>query len=119
MANHRRDGLLAVVALGALLGGLTVTGRAAALVRPAPFAVGVAGAVALEVVFLRVEGLADAWEHPVAWASATLGTVAVGAALLWAGGTLAVAALCWGLVAYLALLVTVAVAGTNPLAALA
>lgn len=117
MATYRRDGLLAGVALGAMLGGLIATGEAAALLRPGAFAVGVAGAVALEVLFLRVEGLAEGWEHPVAWASATLGTIAVGAALLWAGGVVAVAALCWGLVAYLVLLTVVVLAEYDPLAA--
>jgi hypothetical protein len=113
MADHRRDGVLAVVALGSLLLGVVVTGRAAALARPLAVGVGVVGTLTLEVAFLRIDRLAEAWERPAAWAGATL---ALGGAVLWAGGTLLIAAVCWGLVAYLALLAAVVVAGVNPVA---
>jgi len=116
MADHRRDGVLAVVALGSLLLGVGVTGRAAALARPLAVGVGVVGTLTLEVAFLRIDRLAEAWERPAAWAGATLATVALGGAVLWAGGTLLIAAVCWGLVAYLALLAAVVVAGVNPVA---
>lgn len=117
MADHRRDGLLALIALGALFWGLRWTGRAAALARPGPALVGIGGALAIEVVFLRYPALAAAWERPVWWAGATVATVLLGGVLLWLGGVVVVAAVCWGLVAYLGLLVAVVVGGRNPLAA--
>jgi len=118
MAAHRRDGLLAVAALAALLAGLSWTGRAAALSRPAAVAVGVVGSVALEVVFLRAPRVAAAWERPAVWAGGTLATLLVGAGLLWLGGNVAVAAVCWGLATYLALLGAVVAGWGNPVAAL-
>lgn len=118
MADHRRDGLLAVAALAALLAGLTWTGRAAALSHPVAVAVGVAGAVALEAVFLRAPRMAAAWERPAVWVGGTLATLLVGAGLLWVGGSVAVAAVCWGLVTYLALLGAVVAGWGNPVGAL-
>jgi hypothetical protein len=117
MADHRRDGLLAVCALGVLFSGLLRTSEAAALVRPGPALVGIGGALAIEVVFLRSPALAAAWERPITWAGATVATILLGGAALWIGGAVAVAAVCWGLVAYLGLLVAVVVGGQNPLAA--
>jgi len=117
MADHRRDALLAGVALSVLLGGLLATGRAAALVSPAAILGGVAGALALEVVFLRADRLAAAWDRPVVWATATLATVGCGAVGLWVGGAVVAAALVWGLAAYLLLLAAVVVGGRNPVAA--
>jgi hypothetical protein len=118
MADHRRDGLLAVAALAALLAGLTWRERAAALSHPAAVAVGVAGAVALEVVFLRAPRVAAVWERPAVWLGGTLATLLVGGGLLWVGGGVAVAAVCWGLVTYLALLGAVVAGWGNPVAAL-
>ncbi len=114
MADHRRDALLAVVALSALLGGLFATRRAAALARPGAVLVGVAGALALEGLFLRADRLATAWDRPAVWATATVATVACGAVGLWLGGAVVAATLVWGLVAYLLLLAAVVVGGRNP-----
>jgi hypothetical protein len=119
IADHRRDGALAVAALSTLLAALVLTDRAAALARPAAVAAGVAGAVALELLFLRAPRVAAAWERPAVWAGGTLATLLGGAAALSVGGWVAVAALCWGLVAYLALLGAVVAGWGNPLAALA
>ena len=116
MADHRRDALLASVALSALLGGLLATGRAAALGSPAAVLGGVAGALALEVVFLRADRPAAAWDRPVVWGPATVATVGCGAVGLWVGGAVVAAALVWGLVAYLLLLAAVVVGGRNPVA---
>lgn len=117
MPDHRRDALLAVAAAGALLAGLIQTGRAAALARPVPALVGIGGALAIEVAFLRSPALAAAWERPAVWAGATVAMVLLGGLLLWVGGAAAVAAVCWGLVAYLGLLAAVVGGGRNPLAA--
>lgn len=116
MADHRRDGLLAVVALSALLGGVLAAGRAAALASPGAVLAGVVGALALETLFLRADRLAAAWDRPAVWAPATVATVACGALGLWLGGAVVVAVLCWGLVAYLLLLGAVVLTGTNPVA---
>ncbi len=116
MADHRRDALLAVVALSAVGGGLVATRTAAALTGPLAVGGGVAGALALEALFLRVDRLADAWDRPGVWATATLATVGVGAVALRAGGAVVAAALCWGLVTYLLLLAAVVAGVGNPVA---
>lgn len=116
---RHRDPILAVIGLCLLVAATGRAGRQSLLLSPAGGAVGVGGAVALELLFLRYPGqLLSRWERPgIAVAAATL-TVAVGLAALWVVPVLA-GVLAWGLLTYLCLAFCVAAGLGNPLAPLA
>jgi hypothetical protein len=108
-----RDAALAVLALSGLLGWLRRTGNAGALGSPATATIGAGGALTVERVLLARPRLTRRlWGRRTIRAGATLGTVGAGGLL----GPRSVAALCWGLVTYLGLVVWVLVTGKNPLA---
>jgi len=114
-----RDGLLAVVAIGALLDGLRRRGRLCTLRSPSAAVAGVIGVASIEAVLLRhperTEGL---WDRPSVRAASLLGTVAVGRSLARGTRPRMAAALCWGLLAYLLLLGIVLAGRPNPVPSL-
>jgi hypothetical protein len=115
-AGGLRDGLLAVVALGALLDGLRRRDRLDALGSPAAAAAGVIGAVSVEAVLLRHPERTEAlWERPSVRVASLLGTVVAGRSIARRAGARIAAALCWGLLAYLVLLAFVLRGRPNPL----
>ena len=118
-ARGLRDGLLALVALGALLDGLRRRGRIDALRSPAAAVAGTVGAVSVEAVMLsppeRTEAL---WERPSVQVASLLGTAVAGRSLSRRSGARIAAALCWGLLAYLALLAFVLSGRSNPVSTL-
>jgi hypothetical protein len=117
---RHRDGALALGTLAALVVVSAGTGLAVDPLDPAAAAAGVAGALALEAAFLRRPDRTRAlWERPAVQAASVV--LVVGVALLAAGtgrGAFVVAALGWGLVAYLALLAAVLAGDRNPVALL-
>jgi hypothetical protein len=112
---RHRDGLLAAGGLAVLLAGLAATDALGAVFDPTAAVAGVAGAVLLEVAFLRYPGrLLSFWERrgvPVAGLLAVLLTGVVAAR----DAPGAVGALAWGLATYLALLAPVLAGLGNPL----
>jgi len=118
-AARLRDGLLALLAMGGLLPLLRRRGGLDALRSPGAVVAGVGGAVGLEAVLLRHAELSRAlWTRRSVRATSLLGTVLAGWALMRRSDPRAVAALCWGLVAYLAMLVAVLAGRSNPVASL-
>ncbi len=115
MPHYRRDGLLAAVALAALVGLLIVDGTTGALWQPIPAIAGVLGALLIELGFLRYP-LATLWERPVVQLGALVAVVVGGAWTYQAAGPAAVGSLCWGLLTYFFLLGTTLLIGHNPLA---
>lgn len=116
-ATLRRDGVLAGGALVALLAvGTLVAG--APFLDPRAVVLGVGGALAIEVAFLRYpERLLAVWARPVV-ALAGVGAVAgLGLVALWRAPWV-LGALTWGLGTYAALLACVVIGVGNPLAAL-
>jgi hypothetical protein len=114
--SYHRDAALAAGVLAALVGLLWATDATEALWQPAPAAVGVLGALVVELVFLRSPSLAALWERRVVQLGGVVAVVGGGA---WAYQTLgpsAVAILCWGLSTYFVLLGAVLVFDRNPLA---
>jgi hypothetical protein len=116
-ATHRRDGVLAGGALVALLVVGTLSDGDPVL-DPRAVALGVGGALAIEVAFLRYPArLLGLWARP-AVALAGVGTVAsLGLVALWVTPWV-LGALTWGLVTYLVLLGCVVLGVGNPLATL-
>jgi hypothetical protein len=113
-----RDALLALLALGGLLGWLLGRGEARALRSPLSIVLGVSGSLLLEWAMLsRADLTRRLWDRREVRVGSLAGVVFGGISLGRAGARL-VAALCWGLLAYLCLVVTVLVSGTNPLARL-
>jgi hypothetical protein len=116
---RHRDGLLAVLGLSALAGVTLATAGPTALLAPGAVLAGVAGAVALELVFLRYPDRAlGVWERRGVPAVALAGLLAGAALAVRAVPWLAGAAV-WGLLTYLALLLCVLAGLGNPLSALA
>lgn len=114
-----RDGTLAAFALGCLAGALAGTGRLDAFLDPRAAAVGTGGSVALEWLFLRYpERTLALWERRPVQVGGVAFTVGGGVALLRTAGAWSVAAIAWGLIAYLALLGIVLAGGRNPVARL-
>ena len=118
MRLYYRDGLLAVGSLAAVVAVGVLTSGAGAFGRPLAVGSGIAGAVALEAVFLRYSSvLLTVWERP---GVALAGVVALGWVALWAvwSAPWALGAIAWGLVTYLVLLGCVLAGLGNPVAAL-
>lgn len=121
MDPRHRDGLLALATLAALLAVSVWAGLAVDPLDPAPAVAGTLGALALEVVFLRYPDRTRAlWARSAVRGPSVL--LVVGGALVAArtgAGPFVVAALAWGLVAYLVLLAAVLAGIRNPLSPLA
>lgn len=115
MADPRRDGVLALVALVAIVvGGVRIAGTAPFLHLRAAVT-GVGAAVALEWLFLARPSLAEGWERRGVPLLAAVGVVAVALVVAsripWLLGAAA-----WGLLAYLCLLGWVVRGRRNPVA---
>ena len=118
-AGGLRDGLLALVTLGTLLDWLRRRGRIDALGSPAAAVAGVLGAVSVEAVMLRhPERTRALWERPSVQVASFIGTVLPGRWLARRSGARVAAALCWALLAYLALLAFVLSGRSNSVSAL-
>jgi len=118
-AGPVRDGLLALVALGALLDALRRRDSLRALRSPGGALAGTAGALGIEALMLRYpERTRTLWGRPVVRALALSGTVLGGRRLARCRGVRGATALCWGLLAYLVLLGTVLTRRQNPVARL-
>lgn len=114
MIRPLRDGLLAFAALATLVAVAVATGAGAVLLRPVPAVAGAGGALALETVLLRYPDRTRAlWERPAVQALAFAG---VGVVAVRSGLAPVLAALAWGLVAYLCLLAVVAAGYRDPVA---
>lgn len=117
MDERLRDGLLALAALVTLVAVAVVGDASSSLLDPVPAATGVAGALALEWLLLRYpERTRSAWERPAVQAIAFALVAAVGISAIRSGLGWVLAALAWGLGAYLALLTVVVAGYRNPLA---
>lgn len=120
MNPRLRDGLLAVGALAVLLVAVGLAGARDGLTDPTAGLVGVVGSLLLEVVFLRhPERTRDLWDRPLVQAVAFALVAGVGIVAMQSGLGWVLAALVWGLLTYLLLLVVVVVRGKNPLAGIA
>ena len=120
MNPRLRDGLLAVGALAVLLVAVGLAGARDVLTDPTAGFVGVVGSLLLEAVFLRYpERTRDLWDRPLVQAVAFALVAGVGIAAMQSGLGWVLAALVWGLLTYLLLLVVVVVRGKNPLAGIA
>jgi hypothetical protein len=117
MADARRDGLLALLTVVALVAVGTRRFGVAPFVRPLAVVTGVGGALVIEWVFLASPTLATGWERRgVPVASAVV--VVVAAAVLAPRAPWLVGAAAWGLVVYGCLLGCVLVGWGNPVARL-
>lgn len=116
MSSYHRDAALAAGAVAALVGLLWATDATEALWQPAPAAVGVLGALVVELAFLRSPSLAALWERRVVQLGGVVAVVGGGAWVYQTLGPSAVAILCWGLSTYFVLLGAVLVFDRNPLA---
>lgn len=116
-----RDGLLAAATcVTLLLGARSVGVDGAIFVEPLLAGVGCAGMGSIEVVLLRYpERTRRLWERRVVQVGSTLGVLVGGGVAVSVGAVWVVAVLVWGLIAYLGLVVIVAVSGRNPLARVA
>jgi hypothetical protein len=118
-ATGLRDGLLALLAMGGLLPMLRRRDRLDALLSPGAVVAGVGGAVGLEAVLLRhAERTRALWHRRSVRVASLLGTVLAGRELIRRSDPRAVAALCWGLLAYLAMLGGVLAGRPNPVSRL-
>ena len=115
MADARRDGLLAVLTLAALVAVGTRAVGVAPVVRPLAAAVGVAGALVLEWAFLASPTLATGWERRGVPAVSAAAVVVVAVVLVPRAPWL-VGAVAWGLVTYGCLLGCALVGWGNPVA---
>ncbi|WP_246986335.1 hypothetical protein [Halorientalis marina] len=119
MQPRHRDGLLAVLGLVVLAALTLATAGPAALLAPVAVLAGAAGALALELVFLRYPDRAlGLWERRGVPGVALVGLLAGAVLAVRAAPWLAGAAV-WGLLTYLGLLACVLAGVGNPLAALA
>ena len=119
MQAQVRDGALAVVGLGALTVLAWRTVGLAVLLDPHAVVVGVLGAVALEVLFLRYPSvLLNAWERPGVPVLALVGLLGVSIVAVTLVPWLVGAGL-WGLAVYLGVLGCVLAGVGNPVAVLA
>jgi hypothetical protein len=119
MHSQVRDGALAIVGLVALSTLAVVTAGRAVLVDLRAIAVGVAGAVALEALFLRYPSvLLELWERPGVAVLALVALVGCGGVAVLVAPWL-VGAGVWGLLVYLAVLGCVLAGVGNPVAVLA
>jgi len=117
MDMYRRDALFAVVALAVLVAVGARLAGAGVFLTPLAVTVGVAGALAIEAVFLRYpDVLLPVWERT--------GVAVASAVLVLVGGVVAVryvpwlvGAAAWGLVVYLVLSALVLAGVGNPVAA--
>lgn len=112
----RRDALLAALVSGGLLTLLVSQNAVGALASPVAITGGVAGALVVELAFLRSTTVQDLWRRPIVQVGSTAAVLAAGTIAYTAGGAVVIAALCWGLATYFVLLGAVVVFGTNPLA---
>ena len=112
----RRDALLAALASTVLLALLIREDAVGALAVPLAVAGGIAGALLVELAFLRSRTVAALWRRPAVQIGSTAAVLAAGLLAYAASGLVVVAALCWGLATYFAQLASVVVFGTNPLA---
>ena len=118
-AARLRDGLLALLAMGGLLPMLRRRDQLDALLSPGAVVAGVGGAVGLEAVLLRhAERTRTLWHRRSVRVASLLGTVLAGRELIRRSDPRAVAALCWGLLAYLAMLGVVLAGRPNPVSRL-
>jgi peptidoglycan/LPS O-acetylase OafA/YrhL len=112
-----RDGLLAVGALVVLLASAGLAGAVDALTDPGAVLVGTVGALLLELAFLRYpERTRELWERPLVQAVSFVVVAGAGVLAVQSGLGWILAALAWGLLAYLLLLAVVVGLGKNPLA---
>lgn len=119
MNPRHRDGVLAVLGLAGLVTVVTATTGPGALLDPRAVAVGVLGAVTVELAFLRYpERTLAVWERPGVPVAA-LAALFVSAVVAVRYVPWLVPACCWGLVVYLVLLACVLAGLGNPLAPLA
>jgi hypothetical protein len=117
MADVRRDGLLALGTLGALVVAGTRLVGVAPFVRPLAVVTGVVGALVIEWSFLASPTLAAGWERrgvPVGSAA----VVVLAAAVLAPRAPWLVGAAAWGLLTYTGLLGCVLAGVGNPVARL-
>lgn len=119
MNSQARDGVFALVGLVALVALAVVTAGRAVLLNPRAIAVGVVGAVVVEVLFLRYPSmLLERWERRGVPALALVVVLGCGALAATVAPWL-VGAGVWGLVVYLTLLGCVLAGVGNPVAVLA
>jgi len=116
VTDFRRDALLAGCTLGGLVAVLAATGAAARPFDPIAVGLGVAGALAVEFVFLRSATVERLWRRSAVQLSGAVVVTGGGALGYLLVGPAAVVALCWGIVTYFCLLGVVLAAGDNPLA---
>jgi hypothetical protein len=113
-----RDGLLAAATCGALLLGAGFAGvDRSAFADPLLAGVGCVGMVAIEILLLRNPELTRRlWDRRSVRIGSALGVLVVGVLAVSTGAAWIVAAVAWGLGAYVALVCVVLVSGRNPLA---
>ncbi|WP_255149840.1 hypothetical protein [Halorarius halobius] len=120
MDPHLRDGLLAVCALGLLVVVAALAGAIGSLVDWQAAVVGVVGSLLLEALFLRYPDRSrELWERRPIQAAAFALIAGLGIAAMRSGLGWILAALAWGLVAYLLVLGVVVAGYPNPVARLA
>jgi len=105
VSNLRRDAAFAGLSGASLLAFLVLTGDAAALASFPAAVTGVAAALAIEAAFVADTPVRTLWERRGVRLASAAALVAGALGLAAVGGPLVVAAACWGLATYFALLV--------------
>lgn len=111
-----QDPVLAFVALSLLVSVTVVTDQQSVLIEPVAVLGGVAGALILEILFLRYpDRLLTLWTIPGVSVLAALLTLGAGVAAVWIAPAL-LGVLVWGLATYLLLAFLVVAGFGNPMA---
>jgi hypothetical protein len=122
-----RDGALAILAGGGLIGVTTIfkaefninTGLTATFFTLWPAIIGLCGMIAIELICLYNPELTKAiWNRRSVQFGSLMTVVIAGGLTLLSGIQWIIATLLWGLLGYLLLLIVVIVLGTNPLSQL-
>ncbi|WP_415381202.1 hypothetical protein [Halosimplex sp. TS25] len=111
-----RDALLAAVSGAVLLAALAAAESLSLLVRPGSAAAGITAALAVEALFVVETPAGDLWERPAVRIGSVVALAGGGIAAVALGGPWVVAAACWGLATYFALLALVLTDVWNPAA---
>lgn len=105
--NHLRDAVLAAASGAVLLGALAVAGSLASLADPGAAVAGVVAALAVEWLFVAETPAGTLWERRRVRAASVAALLGGSAALAWVTGPWILAAACWGVATYFALLALV------------
>lgn len=105
--SYVRDALLAAIVGGVCVGALVVWADSDVLWHPMAAVAGVVGALTVELAFVTGSPAARLWERPTIQVASVVVTISAGVLAALLVGAWILAAVCWGIATYFALLVLV------------